>query len=51
MKTREIILILIAAAFGGVAIVTWSGEEAANERAAKISKDAAEARLKQAAAK
>lgn len=46
MKTREIILILIAAAFGGVAIVTWSGEEAANERAAKISKDANEARLK-----
>jgi hypothetical protein len=46
MKTREIILILIAAAFGGVAIVTWSGEEAANERAAKISKEATEARLK-----
>ena len=46
MKTREIILILIAAAFGGVAIVTWSGEEAANERAAKISKEANEARLK-----
>jgi colicin import membrane protein len=49
MKTREIILILLAAAFGGVAIVTWSGEEAANERAAKISKEAAEARLKSAA--
>jgi len=49
MKTREIILILIAAAFGGVAIVTWSGEEAANERAAKISKEATEARLKSAA--
>lgn len=49
MKTREIILILIAAAFGGVAIVTWSGEEAANERAAKISKEANEARLKSAA--
>jgi hypothetical protein len=48
MKTREIILILIAAAFGGVAIVTWSGEEAANERAAKISKEANEARLKSA---
>jgi colicin import membrane protein len=46
MKTREIILILVAAAFGGVAIVTWSGEEAANERAAKISKEATEARLK-----
>ena len=46
MKTREIILILIAAAFGGVAIVTWSGEEAANERAAKISKEATDARLK-----
>ena len=41
MKTREIILILIAAAFGGVAIVTWSGEEAANQRAAKISKEEA----------
>ena len=49
MKTREIILILLAAAFGGVAIVTWSGEEAANERAAKISKEASEARLKNAA--
>ena len=49
MKTREIILILIAAAFGGVAIVTWSGEEAANERAAKISKEANEARLKSVA--
>jgi hypothetical protein len=49
MKTREIILILIAAAFGGVAIVTWSGEEAANQRAAKISKEAAEARLKSVA--
>ena len=49
MKTREIILILIAAAFGGVAIVTWSGEEAANERAAKISKEATEARLKSVA--
>ena len=49
MKTREIILILIAAAFGGVAIVTWSGEEAANQRAAKISKEANEARLKSVA--
>jgi len=49
MKTREIILILLAAAFGGVAIVTWSGEEAANERAAKISKEANEARLKSVA--
>jgi hypothetical protein len=49
MKTREIILILLAAAFGAVAIVTWSEEIAANERAAKISKDAAEARLKSAA--
>ena len=49
MKTREIILILVAAAFGGVAIVTWSGEEAANERAAKISKEANEARLKSVA--
>ncbi len=49
MKTREIILILIAAAFGGVAIVTWSGEEAANERAAKISKEATDARLKSVA--
>ena len=49
MKTREIILILLAAAFGAVAIVTWSGEEAANARADKISKDAAEARLKSAA--
>ena len=49
MKTREIILILIAAAFGGVAIVTWSEEIAATERAAKISKEAAEARLKSAA--
>ncbi len=49
MKTREIILILLAASFGAVAIVTWSGEEAANERAAKISKDAAEARQKSAA--
>jgi uncharacterized phage infection (PIP) family protein YhgE len=49
MKTREIILILIAAAFGGVAIVTWSGEEEANARAAKISKEATEARLKSVA--
>jgi chromosome segregation ATPase len=49
MKTREIILILVAAAFGGVAIVTWSGEEAANQRAAKISKEANEARLKSVA--
>lgn len=49
MKTREIILILLAAAFGAVAIVTWSGEEAANERADKISKDAAAARVKSAA--
>ena len=49
MKTREIILILIAAAFGGVAIVTWSGEEAANQRADKISKEATEARLKSVA--
>ena len=48
MKTREIILILIAAAFGGVAIVTWSGEEAANERAALIRKEADAARLKSA---
>jgi chromosome segregation ATPase len=49
MKTREIILILIAAAFGGVAIVTWYGEEEANQRAAKISKEATEARLKSVA--
>jgi colicin import membrane protein len=49
MKTREIILILLAAAFGAVAIVTWSEEEAANERAAKISKEANEARLKSVA--
>ena len=49
MKTREIILLLIAAAFGGVAIVTWSGEEEANARAAKISKEATEARLKSVA--
>lgn len=49
MKTREIILILLAAAFGAVAIVTWSGEEAANERADRISKAAAEARQKSAA--
>jgi chromosome segregation ATPase len=49
MKTREIILILIAAAFGGVAIVTWSGEEAANQRAAKITKEANDARLKSVA--
>jgi len=49
MKTREIILILVAAAFGGVAIVTWSGEAAANERAAKISAEANEARLKSVA--
>ncbi len=49
MKTREIILILLAAAFGGVAIVTWSGEEAANERADKISKQATVDRLKSVA--
>jgi chromosome segregation ATPase len=49
MKTREIILILIAAAFGAVAIVTWSGEEAANERAALIRKEADAARLKSVA--
>ena len=49
MKTREIILILLAAAFGAVTIVTWSEEEAANERAAKISKEANEARLKSVA--
>ncbi len=49
MKTREIILILVAAAFGGVAIVTWSGEAAANQRAAKISEEANEARLKSVA--
>ena len=49
MKTREIILILLAAAFGAVAIVTWSEEEAANERVAEISKEANEARLKSVA--
>jgi len=49
MKTREIILILIAAAFGAVAIVTWSGEEAANERAALIRKEADAARQKSVA--
>ena len=40
MKTREIILILLAATFGGIAIVTWSGEAEANARAQKISDEA-----------
>lgn len=29
MKTREIIILLLAAAFGAIAIVTWNGEEEA----------------------
>ena len=45
MKTREVLLILIAAAFAGVAIVTWSGAEEANERAVNIRKEADAARI------
>jgi chromosome segregation ATPase len=36
MKPREIILILVAAAFGGIAVVSWSAEAAANSRADAI---------------
>lgn len=46
MKTREVLLILIAAAFAGVAIVTWSGAEEANERAVNIRKEADAARTR-----
>jgi hypothetical protein len=50
MKPREIIILLLAAAFGAIAIVTWNGEIEAKERADKISKEAEEARVKAAAA-
>jgi len=32
MKTREIIILLLAAAFGAIAIVTWNGEEEAKKQ-------------------
>ena len=35
MKTREIIILLLAAAFGAIAIVTWNGEEEAKALTAK----------------
>jgi chromosome segregation ATPase len=35
MKTREIIILLLAAAFGAIAIVTWNGEEEAKQQTAK----------------
>ena len=35
MKPREIIILLLAAAFGAIAIVTWNGEEEAKQQTAK----------------
>jgi cytoskeletal protein RodZ len=55
MKTREIIILLLAAAFGAIAIVTWNGEEEAKQQTAKAlaelskTKADAEAASKQAA--
>ena len=56
MKTREIIILLLAAAFGAIAIVTWNGEEEAKALTAKAvaeltkTKADADAASKQAAA-
>ena len=36
MKPREIIILLLAAAFGAIAIVTWSGEEEAKAQAKRL---------------
>ena len=55
MKPREIIILLLAAAFGAIAIVTWNGEEEAKQQTAKAlaeltqTKADAEAASKQAA--
>jgi chromosome segregation ATPase len=43
MKPSEIILVLVAAAFGGVAIVSWSSESEANDRADRARTEATEA--------
>ena len=46
MKPREIIILLLAAAFGAIAIVTWSGEEEAKAQAAKFKQQAEEVTAK-----
>jgi chromosome segregation ATPase len=43
MKPSEIILVLVAAAFGGVAVVSWSSESEANDRADLARTEATEA--------
>ena len=46
MKPREIIILLLAAAFGAIAIVTWNGEEEAKKETAKFKQQAEEVTAK-----